>query len=114
MIRSRANASAASVIIAIGVTAALVVHAQQAHDLPLAPHNVHWGYYDASLKPVLTIESGARVHVETMVARGLERLRLAGAAENEVPESLKAVEAAVKTRGPGAHPLTGPIAVTGA
>jgi len=114
MIRSRANASAASVIVAIGVTAAFVLHAQQAHDLLLAPHNVHWGYYDASLKPVLTIESGARVHVETMIARGLERLRLAGAAENEIPESLKAVEAAVKTRGPGAHPLTGPIAVTGA
>jgi acetamidase/formamidase len=49
-----------------------------------------------------------------MVARGLERLRQAGVAEGEIPESLKAVEAAVKVRGPGAHPLTGPIFVNGA
>lgn len=101
---------------AVGVCAAtaLALNAQQAHELPLAPPNVHWGYYDAAIKPVLTIESGARVRVETMVARGVERLRLAGAPEGEIPESLKAVEAAVKTRGPGPHPLTGPIYVSGA
>lgn len=88
--------------------------AQQAHDLPLRPANVHWGYYDASLPPVLTVASGDRIRVETMVARGLERLRLAGAREEEIPEALKAVEEAVTVRGPGAHPLTGPIHVTGA
>jgi len=93
---------------------ALGLKAQQVHDLKLAPANVHWGYYDASIKPVLTIASGDRVRVETMAARGLERLRLAGVAESEIPESLKAVESAVTTRGPGAHPLTGPIHVTGA
>jgi acetamidase/formamidase len=93
---------------------ALVLHAQQAHELPLAAHHVHWGYYDAALAPVLTIQSGDRVHVETMVARGVERLRLAGAADSEIPQAIKAVEAGVKTRGPGAHPLTGPIFVTGA
>jgi len=96
------------------VAAGLVLHAQQAHDLPLAPHNVHWGYYDASVKPALTIDSGDRVRVQTMVARGLERLRLAGVAEGEIPDALKAVEAGVKVRGPGAHPLTGPIYVNGA
>ncbi|MCC7181292.1 MAG: acetamidase/formamidase family protein [Acidobacteria bacterium] len=90
------------------------VRAQQVHDLKLAPDNVHWGYYDARVKPVLTIASGDRVRVETMAARGLERLRLAGVAESEIPESMKAVEAAVTARGPGAHPLTGPIFVSGA
>jgi acetamidase/formamidase len=100
-------------LVLILLTAA-AVRAQQAHELPLAPHTVHWGYYDAALKPVLTIGSGDRVRVETMVARGLERLRLAGAAETEIPDALKAVEAAVKVRGPGAHPLTGPIFVTDA
>jgi acetamidase/formamidase len=95
--------------------AGLVLHAaQQAHDLPLAPHHVHWGYYDATLKPVLTVESGDRVRVETMAARGVERLRLAGVADGEIPDSLKAVEAGVTARGPGAHPLTGPISVKGA
>jgi acetamidase/formamidase len=99
---------------ALVAAAGLVLHAQQAHDLPLAPHTVHWGYYDASVKPVLTIASADRVRVETMVARGLERVRLAGVPESEIPDSLKAVEAAVKVRGPGAHPLTGPIYVNGA
>jgi len=94
--------------------AAVGLRAQQAHDLGLAPGHVHWGYYDATVKPVLTIASGDRVRVETMVARGLERLRLAGVAESEIPESFRAVEAGVTVRGPGAHPLTGPIYVTGA
>lgn len=98
----------------VGLAAGVVLSAQQAHDLLLAPHHVHWGYYDAAVKPVLTIASGDRVRVETMVARGVERLRLAGAADAEIPDSLKAVEAAVRVRGPGAHPLTGPIYVEGA
>ena len=52
--------------------------------------------------------------VETMVAGGLQRLRLAGVAESEIPESLKAVERQVTERGPGAHPMSGPIFVEGA
>jgi acetamidase/formamidase len=84
------------------------------HDLKLLPENVHWGYYDAALKPVLRVVSGDRVRVETMVAGGLQRLRLAGVTEAEIPESLKAVEQQVKERGPGAHPMSGPIFVEGA
>ena len=49
-----------------------------------------------------------------MVAGGLQRVRLAGASESEIPESLKAVELRVTERGPGAHPMTGPIFVDGA
>ena len=84
------------------------------HDLPLRPETVHWGYYDASVKPVLRIASGDTVRVETMVARGIQRLVAAGVQETEIPESLKAVERAVTDRGPGAHPLTGPIFIEGA
>ena len=84
------------------------------HDLKLTPENVHWGYYDPTVKPVLRINSGDTIRVETMVARGLQRLRAAGVPEAEIPESLKAVENAVKDRGPGAHPLTGPIWIEGA
>jgi acetamidase/formamidase len=83
-------------------------------DLRLTPANVHWGYYDAKVKPVLTVTPGARVRVETMVAGGLQRLRLAGVKEEEIPDSLKAVEANVTERGPGVHPMTGPIFVDGA
>jgi acetamidase/formamidase len=84
------------------------------HELKLTPANVHWGYYDARLKPVLKIASGDTVRIETMVAGGLERLKMAGAPDAEIPDSLKQVENTVTDRGPGAHPLTGPIFVEGA
>ncbi len=86
----------------------------KAHELKLLPENVHWGYYDARVKPVLRIASGDTVRVETMVARGVERLRLAGVKDDEIPQPIKDVEANVADRGPGAHPLTGPIYVEGA
>lgn len=86
----------------------------RSHELKLEPKNIHWGYYDAKVPPVLRIASGDTVRVETMVARGLERVRLAGVREDEIPASLKLVEENVKTRGPGAHPMTGPIFVEGA
>jgi len=84
------------------------------HDLKLLPQNVHWGYYDAAVKPVLRVASGDTIRVETMVARGLQRLRATGVAEAEIPDALKAVETAITERGPGAHPLTGPIWIEGA
>ena len=84
------------------------------HELPLDPAHVHWGYYDARLTPALHVASGDRVRVETMIAGGLQRLRLAGASEAEIPESLKAVERQVTERGPGAHPMSGPVFVAGA
>jgi acetamidase/formamidase len=63
---------------------------------------------------VLRIASGDRVRVETMVAGGLQRLRLAGANESEIPEPLKLIESRVTERGPGVHPMSGPIFVEGA
>lgn len=85
-----------------------------AHDLPISPDHIHWGYYSGSLEPVLTIASGDHVTVETMVVRGLERLYLGGALPEEIPQRMKDVENSVSDRGPGAHPMTGPIAVEGA
>jgi len=96
------------------VLAAVASAGAETHDLKLTPPNVHWGYYDARLKPVLRIASGDTVRVETMVAGGLERLALAGVPDAEIPDSLKQVEKFVSDRGPGAHPLTGPIYVEGA
>jgi acetamidase/formamidase len=90
-----------------------VVRAQtpRVHELPLAPEHVHWGYYDARLAPALRVASGDRVRVETMVAGGLQRLRLAGVPDTDIPQSLKTVEQRVTERGPGAHPMSGPIFV---
>src|SRR5579871_2341514 len=105
-------------VCASGLAAAALVAAVAAQprtrDLPLDPAHVHWGYYDAKLTPALRVASGDRVRVETMIAGGLQRLRLAGATEAEIPESLKAVERQVTDRGPGAHPMSGPIFVEGA
>src|SRR5258705_3572688 len=103
--------TSAALLLATGSIAAQAPHT---HDLKLVPGNVHWGYYDAAVKPVLRIGSGDTVRLETMVARGLQRLRAAGVTEEEIPESLKVVERAITERGPGAHPMTGPIFVEGA
>jgi acetamidase/formamidase len=98
----------------IVVAIAAMAQAPRTHELPLVPGHVHWGYYDARTTPALRIASGDRVRVETMVAGGLQRLRLAGAAESEIPEALKTVERQVTERGPGVHPMSGPIFVDGA
>jgi acetamidase/formamidase len=105
---------AASCIAGAVVTVALAQGTGRMHDLPLAPQNVHWGYYDSRVKPAVRVASGDRVRFETMVARGVERLKLAGVSDADIPESMRAVEAAVKERGPGPHPMTGPIYVEGA
>lgn len=83
---------------------------QVTHQLPLEPGNIHWGYYDASLEPVLAIDSGDRVSFENLLARGLERLRLAGFSEDRFLPAMTAVENAVTDR-MGSHPLNGPIYV---
>jgi len=92
---------------------ATLAQSNKTHDLRLLPENVHWGYFDARLKPALRINSGDTVRVETMLARGVERLTLAGVADSEIPQSLKAVDRAVTDR-LGPHPLTGPVYVEGA
>jgi acetamidase/formamidase len=103
--------TSAAVILTAATTGA---QTGRTHELRLLPGNVHWGYYDASVTPVLRIASGDTVRVETMVARGLQRLRAAGVREDEIPDALKVVERVVTDRGPGAHPLTGPISIEGA
>lgn len=110
MMRRTAFASLTVVAAAFAASA----QAPRVHELPLTPEHVHWGYYDSRIAPALRVVSGDRVRVETMVAGGLQRLRLAGVTEAEIPESLKAVERQVTERGPGAHPMSGPIFVEGA
>jgi acetamidase/formamidase len=101
------------VVLCLLLAVVAIVRSQtpRVHELPLKPESVHWGYYDARLAPALRVPSGDRVRVETMVAGGLQRLRLAGVPEGDIPESLKAVEQRVTERGPGAHPMSGPIFV---
>ena len=43
------------------------------HSLEASPETVHWGYFDASLKPVLSVDSGDSVVIDT-VSGGLNEL----------------------------------------
>jgi acetamidase/formamidase len=79
------------------------------HHLASHPGTVHWGWFDAALPPVLTIDSGDRVTVET-VSGGPSNLPGAG---YHVPPELLAIHEKSQRRLPG-HILTGPIAVHGA
>ena len=75
------------------------------------PHTCHWGYFDAALDPVATIDSGAEVTINT-VSGGPQVLPDADAGFHTPPELL-ALHAQGQPALPG-HILTGPVAVTGA
>lgn len=100
--------------LAVLAAVSLAAQAPRTHELKVSPETIHWGYYDARVKPVLRIASGDRVSLETMIAGGLARLRMLGVADTDIPAQLRAVEQAITDRGPGAHPMTGPIFVEGA
>ena len=79
------------------------------HRLDASADSVHWGYFDASLEPVLTIESGDRITIST-VSGAADQMP---GAQLPVPESLRSIHAKV-TRELGPHICTGPIAIRGA
>ena len=87
--------------------------AAKTYDLPATPQTVAWGHYDATSKPVLTIESGDTVIVHTVLTNSPTGLEKAGVAPADVEASLRAVYDGVPAseRGPGGHILTGPIAI---
>jgi acetamidase/formamidase len=100
----------------VAVLANTNANAQKIHQLPATPSTVAYGYYWALAKPVLTINSGDFVDIETMLTNnpaGLERM---GVKPEEIPQNLRDIVAQVTgdARGPGGHILTGPIYVTGA
>ena len=79
------------------------------HRLEAGADTVHWGYFDAALSPVLTVESGDTVTISTVSGPPdvMPPPPLA------VPDALRAVHAQVPNRLPG-HMCTGPVAVAGA
>ena len=79
------------------------------HRLDAGRDTVHWGYFDAALSPVLTIESGDTVTIST-VSGGPEVDPLS---PHVVPDALRAVQRHVPNRLPG-HMCTGPVAIRGA
>jgi len=91
--------------------------AQTTHTLLATPSTVAWGYYSYSAKPVLTIQSGDTVIVQTASTCGPPaRLTSQGVQAADIPNWLDDLYTKVPQteRGPGGHILTGPIAITGA
>jgi acetamidase/formamidase len=79
------------------------------HALECSPRTVHWGWFDAALPHVLTIDSGDRVTIAS-VSGGPKNLPGAGF---HVPPELLEVHAQCVQKMPG-HILTGPVGVRGA
>jgi acetamidase/formamidase len=80
------------------------------HELVAAPETVHRGFFDASLKPVLTIDSGDIVRLQT--ASGNPRYYEAlGVPKDKIPPDLYRVFQGVEDALRWDHTLNGPIYV---
>jgi acetamidase/formamidase len=79
------------------------------HHLKTSPATCHWGYFDATQKPVISIASGDEITIET-VSGPPEMLPPAGFI---VPPELYEIHK-YTPRIVGPHMLTGPVAVEGA
>src|SRR2546425_6017489 len=105
------------VVACIGVFAlpsvATAQRSPKIHELKASPATVHRGFFDASLRPVLTIDSGDIVRLET--ASGNPRyFESLGVPKDKIPAELYAVFEGVEGDGRGDHTLNGPIAIRGA
>jgi acetamidase/formamidase len=80
-----------------------------------SPQTVHIGHFAANVKPVLSIDSGDIVTIETAAAMEPEPIERSGVVPpSAIPQYLRDIYRDVKDRGPGPHILTGPIEVRGA
>ncbi len=84
------------------------------YQLKPTPKTIAWGYYDASTPPVLHIQSGDTVEVQTLITSTPARLEAAGLPPDQVEKALRDIHKEVTNKGPGGHILTGPIAIEGA
>jgi acetamidase/formamidase len=82
----------------------------QRHHLKASAETCHWGFFDAARKPVLTIDSGDHVTVDSL-SGAPEVIPTSGF---HVPPELAEVHAGAERFAGGPHILTGPIAVKGA
>jgi acetamidase/formamidase len=99
-------------VIALGAGLAAQA-AEKIHELKPSPATVHRNFFDASLKPVLTIDSGDVVRIWTATGnpRYFESL---GVPKEKIPAELYAAFEGVKDNARYDHSLTGPIEVKGA
>jgi acetamidase/formamidase len=81
------------------------------HRLDAAPETVHWGFFDAKLKPLLSVDSGDTVTISS-VSGTPDQMPPPGS-PFVMPKPLSAVHASVSQKLPG-HICTGPVAIRGA
>jgi len=88
--------------------------AGQIYQLKPTPKTVTWGYYDPKTPPVLRIQSGDTVEIQTLIASSPERFESARVPPDQIEQPLRDIFNQVKEKGPGVHVLTGPIYIDGA
>ncbi len=109
----RVSFIAACAALAVLPARATAQNAPRVHELKASPATVHRGFFDAALPPVLTIDSGDIVRLET--ASGNPRFfESLGVPKEKIPAELYAVFEGVEGTNRGDHTLNGPIAVRGA
>src|SRR5271163_55967 len=91
-------------------------HPPKTHRLEATPATVAYGYYWSEAPPVLRIDSGDIIDVDTLLTNTPTGLVKAGVPDDKIQASLKAIVSEVtgERRGPGGHILTGPVYVEGA
>ena len=101
---------------ALGMLLAAQARSPQTHRLEATPATVAYGYYWSEAKPVLTIQSGDIIDVDTLLTNTPAGLAKGGVPDNKIQASLKAIvdEVTGDRKGPGGHILTGPVYVEGA
>ncbi len=83
------------------------------YDLKATPETVVVGYYWSEAKPVLKIQSGDTVKIQTAGGGG-SRAAAMGIPKDQIPAAFEEITKNVKDRGPGGHVLTGPLYIEGA
>jgi acetamidase/formamidase len=81
------------------------------HRLDAGADTVHWGYFDAALKPLVTVESGDTVTISTVSGQPAQMPK---GGSFTIPPALPAIHQHVQQKLGGPHILTGPVAVRGA
>jgi acetamidase/formamidase len=90
------------------LAADLIRSAGNIHKLQATPQTCFWGFFDKTLPPVITIDSGDIVYIEALTHH-------AGDAPDLLMDAgVREVYEKVTDRGPGVHIMTGPISVRGA
>ena len=105
-------------LLVAGIAAAVVLpqNASAAeHTLMPGSRTVHIGHFAANVKPVLSIDSGDIVTIETASMLSAEDVEKSGLVPaGSIPQYQREIFRDVKDRGPGPHILTGPVEIKGA